>query len=319
MHAPLPSKRLRLSPWAGAVALLTVALAWAYWPTLAGLVERWSGDPQYSHGYVVPLFAAVVLWSRRRMLRARPARPSAWGPALLAGAALLRAAGTYFYLTWLENVSLLPALAGLCVVAGGWHALRWAWPAVAFLLFMLPLPFGIENLLAGPLRRLATACGTYALQTAGLPAVSEGTVIVIDDLRVGVADACSGLGMLFTFFALSTAIAFVIERPFWQKAVVFLSAVPVGVAMNVVRVAVTAFLFRAGGGWLSPAAFHDAAGWVMMPAALVLLLLELRFLAALFLEPERTGPVPVPRPAPPRVNPQPPATAPRPEAVAGRP
>jgi exosortase len=319
MNHPAPSKRWRPSLWAGAVALLAAALAWAYWPTLAGLVERWSGDPQYSHGYVVPLFAAVVLWSRRRLLPARPACPGAWGLALLAGAALLRAAGTHYYLTWLENVSLLPALAGLCALAGGRPALRWAWPAVAFLLFMLPLPFGVENLLAGPLRRLATACSVYALQTAGLPAVAEGTVIVLDDLRVGVADACSGLGMLFTFFALSTAVAFVVERPPWQKAVVFLSAVPVGVAMNLARVAATAFLFRAGGGPLSPAAFHDLAGWVMMPAALAVLLLELRFLAALFVEPERTGPVPVPRPAPPRATPQPPATTPRPQAVAGRP
>ena len=71
---------------------------------------------------------------------------------------------------------------------------------------------------------------------------------------------------------------------------------------------------------MSPAVFHDAAGWVMMPAALALLLLELRFLAALFVEPERTGPAPVPRPAaPPRGKPQPPATAPRPRAAAGRP
>ncbi len=318
MNDRTPSKRRRLSPWGGAVALLAAALAWAYWPTLVGMVERWAGDPQYSHGYVVPLFAAVVLWSRRHLLRGRPVCPSAWGLALLAAAALVRLAGTYFYLTWLENVSLLPALAGLCVLAGGRAALRWAWPAVAFLLFMLPLPFGAENLLAEPLRHLATACSVYALQTAGLPAVAEGTVIVIDDLRVGVAEACSGLGMLFTFFALSTAVAFVIERSRWQKAVIFLSAVPVGVAMNVARVAVTALLFRAGGP-LSPAAFHDLAGWLMMPAALALLLLELRFLGALFVEPERTGPVPVPRPAPPRANPQPPATTPRPQAAAGRP
>jgi exosortase len=184
---------------------------------------------------------------------------------------------------------------------------------------MLPLPFNAENLMAGPLRRLATACSTYALQTAGLPAVSEGTVIVVEDLRIGVADACSGLGMLFTFFALSTAVAFVVERPGWQKAVLFLSAVPVGVAMNLARVAVTAFLFRAGGP-LSPAAFHDAAGWVMIPAALALLLLELRFLDALFVEPEQTGPVPVPQPvAPPHGSRQPLTTALRSHAPAGRP
>jgi hypothetical protein len=126
MNDPTPWRRRRLSPWAGAVALLAAALAWAYWPTLVGLVERWSGDPQYSHGYVVPLFAGVVLWSRRRLLPAGPVCPSGWCLALLAGAASIRVAGTYFYLIWVENVSLLPALAGLCVLAGGWPALSWA-------------------------------------------------------------------------------------------------------------------------------------------------------------------------------------------------
>jgi exosortase len=240
---------------------------------------------------VVPVLALLVLWRRGRFPAG--ARPSGWGVALLLAGAAVRLTGVYFYLDWLDAASLLPTLAGLCLLGGGWPALRWAWPAVVFLCFMLPLPYQAEMLLAHPLRRLATRASTFALQTLGLPALAQGNVVVIDDLKIGVVEACSGLGMLMTFFALSTAVALAIRRPFFDRAVVFLSAVPIGLLMNVLRITVTAVLFRTAGPAVAGAVFHDLAGWVMMPLALAVLWLELRLLARLFVEPERTGPVPL--------------------------
>jgi exosortase len=260
---------------------------------LAQLAERWSDDPQYSHGYLVPVFALVVLWARWRAAPAGRLSPSWWGVALLLAAAALRLAGAYFYFPWLDALSLLPALAGVCVLLGGWPALGRAWPAIAFLIFMLPPPFQLETLLAQPLRRLATQAGTFALQTLGQPAVARGNVILIDDLELGVEEACSGLSMLFTFFALATAVAIVIQRPLWQKIVLFLSAIPIGVFMNLLRITVTGVLHRTAGSAIANAVFHDLAGWLMMPLALGLLWLELQYLARLFVAGESTGPVPV--------------------------
>jgi exosortase len=288
---PPPRARWALFAW---LALAGAGLLWAYWSTFAALERRWAQDPQYTHGYVVPVFALIVLWFRRQSFPAREVRPSWWGvPALVAGAGL-RLAGAYFYLPWLDAGSLLPSLAGLVLVFGGAPALRWAWPGVAFLLFLVPLPHQADIFLANPLRRVATLASTYALQTLGVPALAEGNVIVMDELKVGVVEACSGLGMLMTFFALSTAVAFVIQRPLLDRAVVFLSAVPVAVLMNVARITVTVFLFRVASARLANAVFHDVAGWVMMPLALAVLWLELRFLSRLFVEAQRRGPVRVP-------------------------
>jgi exosortase len=274
-------------------AALAVGLSWAYWPTLQALARRWAQDPQYTHGYVVPAFALLVLWLRRDGFPTG-ARPSWWGlPLVLAGAAL-RLAGAYYSVEWLDAGSLVPALAGLCVLLGGWAGLRWAWPALAFLGFILPLPYQVDVLLAGPLRGLATRASAYALQTLGVAAAAEGNVIALDDLQVGVAEACSGLGMLMTFFALSAAVAFVVRRPRWQKGVLVLSAVPVGVLMNVLRITATVLLFRYAGASVARVVFHDLAGWVMMPLALAALGLEMQFLGRLFVETESAGPVPVP-------------------------
>src|SRR5262249_6664693 len=185
-------------------------LLWAYWPALLAMEAKWSQDPQYSHGYLVPVFAAGLLWLRRsyvggpsgetafdalgsfvRWLRRPsigepPGRLHGWGIPILVLGVTLYVAGGYVYFDWLAGFSLLPAVLGLCVLWCGWKALPWAGPSVAFLAFMLPLPYRLEMALAGPLRRFATAASTYVLQTAGLPAVAEGNVIVLNDARIGV-------------------------------------------------------------------------------------------------------------------------------------
>src|SRR5262245_50015071 len=118
------------------LAALTLCLLWAYWTTLATMADRWATDAQYSHGCLVPVFAAVVLWFRREQFPAAELAPSWWGlPWLLVGLAL-HLAGPGLGYESLDAFSLLPTVAGVCVLVGGRATLRWAWPAIAFLGFM---------------------------------------------------------------------------------------------------------------------------------------------------------------------------------------
>ena len=185
------------------LALILVALAivgWAYWATLAEVVERWSNDPQYSHGFLVPLFSIYLLWMRRDHLRASDIGARWWGLAIVALAALLRLVSHFLYQPWLDTGSFLVCLMGLAAVAGGRRALIWSAPAILFLVFMLPLPYRAQMMLGGSLQRGATIASTYALQTLGVPAVAEGNVILLTNTRLGVVEACNGLSMLITFF-----------------------------------------------------------------------------------------------------------------------
>src|SRR5690606_18419528 len=104
------------------------------------------------------------------------------------------------YVEWAEAAALVLTLAGLFALLGGRPALGWAWPALLFLLFMIPLPFRVEHALSHPLQRAATLGSTFVLQTVGLPALAEGNVIVLESGRIGVVEACSGLSMLLIFF-----------------------------------------------------------------------------------------------------------------------
>ena len=257
------------------------------------LENRWATDPRCSHGFVVPLFAAVVLWVRRDSFPSEPWGVRPWGLAVLAAAALVRLGGAYVHLAWFDGASLLLSLVGVGALAGGWKLLRWAWPGYATLFFVLPLPYQVESALAAPLQRMATVAATYALQTLGYPAVAAGNVILIDDQRLGVEDACNGLGMLSVFFALSTAVALVVRRPWYEKVIVFLSAVPTGLAVNLVRITATGWAYQTFGSEVAKVLFHDYAGWLMMPLALAILGLELALLRRLVVKRKVAGPVPV--------------------------
>lgn len=259
-----------------AAGLLAGALLFVYFPILTPQAQRWWNDSRYSHGFLVPLFSLYLLYSRRARLAAIAWRPNWWGiPITLAGLAV-HAAGSWLYVDWLNAGSLLPCLAGVAVLFGGWSALAWAWPGVAFLVFMVPLPYQLEVGLAQPLQRVGTVASTYALQTLGYSAFSEGNVIRMGEVRLGVVEACSGLSMLVIFFALSTAVAVVIRRPLWERLLLAASAVPIALLANIIRIVVTGMLHKVAGPELADLVFHRLAGWLMMPLALGFLWLELR-------------------------------------------
>jgi exosortase len=272
---------------------LAAGVLWSYWPALAAMARRWTADPQYAHGYLVPVFALVLLWLRRDRFDPAAFRTCWWGVPLLLFAAVMRLAGSVLFYEWLDGLSLLPCAAGVCLLLGGRAALRWSWPAVAFLAFMLPLPWQVEIALAAPLRNIATVASAYLLQTLGLCALTRGNVIVLGRNEIGIAEACSGLSMLLVFFALAFALVLVLGRARWKNVTLVLSAIPIAVLSNVLRITLTGVLFETAGKGTAELFYHDLAGWLMMPLALGLFWLVLLFLDHLFLALPPTGPLPV--------------------------
>jgi exosortase len=287
------TERLRWLFLAGAIAVPALAVVWAFWTTLAEMAGRWNHDPQYSHGYLVPGFAVVLLWLRRKQCAGDWPSPAWWGLPVLALGVGLRLIGSFFYYVWIDQISLLFCLAGALVMVGGRPIVRWAWASVLFLAFMVPLPFRVDTALAGPLQRLATVLSTFCLQTLGLPALAEGNTILLDDHEIGIVEACSGLRMLIVFFALSAGVALIVQRRLWEKAVIILSAIPIALACNVARITATGFLLEHVSSESANMFFHDLAGWFMMPLGLTMLALELMTLSRLFIEATSPGPLTV--------------------------
>ncbi len=296
MDSSLPiTRESRATQWS-LVALLAAGLLWSYWSTLAVLRERWSADPLYAHGFLVPLVAIGIAWWRKDLLKNVSFTPSVWlGLPLLASGIGLRLAAARLYLEWFDGLSLVPVVAGMVLLLGGRPLLKAVWPAVVYLVFMVPLPFRLEAVASGPLQSIATQASTFSLQVMGFPAGSEGNVITIQEARIGVAEACSGLRMLVVFFAATAAVALCSTKPLWERAAILVSAVPIAIFCNVVRITATGVLFETVGSATAKAFFHDFAGWLMMLLAVGLLKVELWFWANVLIEPPSREVVPVGR------------------------
>jgi exosortase len=279
---PIPAPKLSASTLA-IVALLGLAVVWSYWTTLAAVVLRWWEDPQYSHGFVVPVFAVYLLWLRRDQLTGRTFAVNWLGLGLLAVAAGLRLYGAYVSVSYFDQISLLPCCAGLVLLVGGWPALFWAWPAIAFLAFMIPLPHSVSLAMSAPMQSLATTVSTFFLQVLGRPAIAEGNVILLNEVSLGIIEACSGLSMLVTFFSLSVAVALVIRKPMWERCFIACSAVPIALVANILRITLTGLLSDTFGKEYGDY-FHNGCGLAMMPIGMAFLLVELWILKTLLIE-----------------------------------
>lgn len=271
-----------------AAAAVALALVASYFTSFKALFFKWGADPNYSHGYFVIPIALYILWERREKLDLSRVGPRWYLFLPLLAVLWTRIPLHQRNLPWVEEMTI-PAVAGaLALAVGGFHFFFWALPSILFLGFMIPLPPILNSILSGPLQRVATIGSVFLLQLTGLPAVNEGNVILVGEGQpLEVARACNGLSMLLSFATLITATAILCKRPILDKVILMLSIVPIAVFSNVLRIALTAYFFqmpefveKVSGllGWKPDDFTHDGAGYLMMPIALVMIFLELKFL-----------------------------------------
>ena len=281
---PPPPTPIPAAAWITFGVLVLAVLA-AFHTDVLFLFSQWD-NPNYSHGYLVVPIALVILWLRRKELLAAPVRPNPLGWVAFVLLLVLRYICFERNDIWLE-AALIPLVAtALTLALGGWRVLWAALPALAFLLFLLPLPGSVNEILAAPLQRLATIGSTFLLQIMGLPVLAEGNVIIIGSDRLEVARACNGLSMLSSFVTLITATVLTVarDRPIWERVVLLLSTIPIALVANIIRIAATAWAYYLFGAEFGEKIAHDTAGWAMMPIALVLIWLEMCLFSWLVVE-----------------------------------
>jgi exosortase len=264
---------------------LFVLLFLAYFDMFALISSAWQ-EELYSHGWIVPLFALGLLLLRWEPFVPVPSQERWIGVGLLALGLSSRLLAAEYAIYPLDRLSFLPSVFGICMIAGGLHMIRWAWPALACLIFMFPLPTAFEVNILNRLQRIATISSTFVLQTLGVAAFRSGNLISIpgQSTPMNVAEGCAGLRMATIFGALAVAMVFIIERPWWDKLVILISALPIAVFVNIVRITATGLLFMIVGpnNHAVHKIMHDWAGLlIMMPLAMAMLWVELQILERL--------------------------------------
>ena len=267
--------RLKVHGWSiGQGVCLAIAFGYLYASVLPNLVADWGNDPDYSHGFLIPVLSGYFLWERRHTLAHLPVHPSPVGfLAMLLGIALLllgQVGAELFFM----RVSLVVLIAGLVLYHGGWRYLKGMAFPIVFLLFMIPWPAIILNALTLPLQLLAARLSTSSLQLMNLPVYREGNVIFLPHATLEVVEACSGIRSLVSLLALAVVFAYMTQRHFWKMVVLAVSATPIAIIANAFRIWGTGVLAHVYGPQAAEGFYHTFAGWLVFVIAFVFLTVE---------------------------------------------
>lgn len=276
---PGPTTIWKAKPWHWLLAVVAAGLlVFIFSDGLTSMLSAWESE-EYSHGYMLPLVAAFLVWQRSSSL-AQTRFQTSWSGVLLTLFGLfVYLVGELGTLYTLVQYGFLIALGGICLSFMGWQAFRIILPAYALLFFTVPLPNFLYNNLSSELQLISSQLGVLVIRLFGITVFLEGNVIDLGTYQLQVAEACSGLRYLFPLSALGFIAAILFKGAFWKKAVLFLSTLPITVLMNSFRIGMIGVLVNHGGVGMAEGFIHDFEGWVVFMACTALLALEMWVLA----------------------------------------
>ncbi len=217
---------------AGLVALVLLGLlVGLYGGVLRDLAWQWWDDPNYTHGFLVPLFSGFLVWQRRGQLAALPA--------------------------------LIVVLAGLVLFHLGRDSFRVLAFPLLFLFFMVPLPATLFYAMAFPLQSLAARNAAWMLDTLGVPVLLDGNIIHLTKQSLGVAEACSGIRSLISLFSVAVAWAALTLPGVLSMAVFVAAVIPITILANAGRVVITGLIGQWFGVEYAQGFFHTFSSWLV--------------------------------------------------------
>lgn len=242
-----------------------------YYPTLKALVSDWNIDPNYSHGFFVPFISGYLVWEKRVELKKANASPSLWGlPILLTGPFVL-IAGTIGSELFTKRFSFLIVLVGALFLLSGKEITRLLLFPIFFLAVMIPIPYILYDVIAFPLKLLASKVACWCLLLFGIPVFREGNIIHLDSTTLEIVDACSGIRSLVSLITLGVIFAHLSQNRLWKKIVLILSTIPIAVIANMFRVTGTGILAHYFGPEVATGFLHTFSGWLIFIVAFALL------------------------------------------------
>jgi len=287
-NASVPAIFKTVPLWQAGV--LTVVCLWLYWPTLRHLIGQWWHDPNFSHGFFVPLFSAFVIWQERERLSRVLPRPSRFGLVVLflgLGVLIVGRLGAELFL---ERSSMLLVLAGAVILFWGWNLFRAMLFPWAFLLMMIPIPTILFDQITFPLQLLASRVAAAVLPVFGVPVLREGNVINLPAMPLQVAEACSGIRSLMSLVTLAIIYGYLLEKRLWVRWVLAIAAVPITVLANDVRIVGTGLLVQYWNPEAAEGYFHSSWGLITFIIALFLFYALHGLIRFLFPDKDATSP-----------------------------
>jgi exosortase len=254
-------------------AIIAVLLCVLYYRVAIKLVYDWYSIPDYSHGFLVPFFAAFLIWDKRKELNTTPIRQSWAGIALVIFSIAVLILGVYGVDLFTSRMSFVMLLTGLIWTFFGWAMVKALRFPLVVLVLAIPFPAIVFNQITFPLQLLASRIASEILPILGVPTLHEGNVIELPIMKLEVAEACSGIRSLMSLFTLAVFYGYFLEKTTKRRIILALASIPIAVAANVFRIVGTGLCVQYWDPDKALGFFHEFSGWVMFVISLACLYL----------------------------------------------
>lgn len=260
-------------------SLLIIALILlVYRNILIKLVADWWQDPNFSHGFLVPLFSGYLVWTNRQALRSTKIVPSWIGVAVVALGLAILLLSVYGAELSLSRISFVIVLTGIVLTFGGSHMLRKQRFALLVLLLAIPIPAIIFSQITLPLQTLAAKSASYLLPFFGIPVLREGNVITLPSMSLEVAEACSGIRSLMSLLTISILYGYFLEISTTKRVILAVASVPIAIAANALRILGTGLCVQYWNPEKAMGFFHEFSGWLIFIVSLFCLFIVHRLM-----------------------------------------
>lgn len=255
------------------IVLLSIVFLFVFQKAILKLISDWSTDPNFSHGFLIPFVALYMVWYKKNELQEITVKPSITGLFIIVFGLLVHMAGNLGSELFTMRFSMIIALSGVIIYFFGWEMFKGLLIPIAYLILMIPIPSILWNQVAFPLQLFAAFISAKCINLLNIPVFREGNILHLSNTSLEVVDACSGIRSLTSLLALTGAFSFLAPLSPLRKWILFISAVPIAVAVNVIRLTITGAMAA----WIGPETaqgfLHDMSGLIIFGAALVLVYL----------------------------------------------
>ncbi len=264
-------------PWAS-IAWFSALLLFSYFVIFKNLAHQWSVDEDVSHGFFVPLVAGYVAWQKKEEILGQPWIPNYLGVLIVLWGSVQLIIGSLGAEIFLQRTSFIVILAGGVLLTGGWNVLKACGLPIFLLVFMVPLPKVIYGNLTLPLQLFASQVAEEVMLLLNIPVLRDGNIIELaNGTKLSVVEACSGIRSLMSLTFIGVVYGYFFDSKPWMKWALLIGTVPIAVAANAARVAITGIIADKDPSMVQ-GVLHTMEGWVIFAVDLALLILLHRLL-----------------------------------------
>ena len=259
------------------IELIKISIVLSLWaltfaPIYPELIRDWLAHSDNSHGFLVPIIAGYFVWQTKAALRLATISSSYWGSTLLFLSLTVHVLSFAGGLALPSRVALVFSLIGLIWSCLGKDIFKILLFPVSFLLFMIPVPYSLMNLISVPLQLMATRVSANVIEACSIPVYREGNMLYFMNTQLEVAEACSGIRSIQALTMLAVIFMSMLKDGWKRETVMIVSAVPIALIANIVRISGTGVLAHFYGDKAARGFLHDFSGIVIFAFGFIALL-----------------------------------------------